>query len=156
MRRLLTYIHELPDWPNFHWDEKALAERLIAVRHRQGRLIGRIEALGFPLRGEAMLQTLTEDVLNSSEIEGDARKDEEGETCRVAETREDPLTIDTGFQVTRQEFRPWLFAEEEQECGGRGGQDVALKAGKPGNPPALRQSRSCARITNSVCSTRVP
>src|SRR5262249_2940225 len=42
-----------------------------AVRHRQGRLIGRMQALGFPLREEAVLKTLTEDVLKSSEIEGE-------------------------------------------------------------------------------------
>lgn len=71
MRRLQTYIHELPDWPEFRWDKKALAEQLAAVRHRQGRLTGRMEALGFPLRNEAMLQTLTQDVLKSSEIEGE-------------------------------------------------------------------------------------
>ncbi len=63
-------IHELTDWPEFRWDHKALAEPLAAVRHRQGRLIGRMEGLGFSLRSEAMLQTLTEDVLKSSEIEG--------------------------------------------------------------------------------------
>ena len=50
---------------------QGLAEPLAAVRHRQGRLIGRMEGLGFPLRSEAMLQTLTEDVLKSSEIEGE-------------------------------------------------------------------------------------
>jgi len=66
-----TYIHELQDWPNFWWDEGALAQRLASVRHRQGRLIGRMEALGFDLRAEAVLATLTEDVLKSSEIEGE-------------------------------------------------------------------------------------
>src|SRR5205085_6825805 len=66
-----TYNHELPDWPNFHWDEKALTDRLAAVRHRQGRLIGRMEGLGFRLREEAVLSTLTQDVLKSSEIEGE-------------------------------------------------------------------------------------
>ena len=55
----------------FQWDQTALAERLAAVRHRQGRLIGRMEGLGFPLRSEAILQTLTQDVLKSSEIEGE-------------------------------------------------------------------------------------
>ena len=65
------YIHELNDWPHFRWDEQALATRLAAVRHRQGRLIGRMEALGFRFREEAVLQTLTEDVLKSSEIEGE-------------------------------------------------------------------------------------
>jgi len=66
-----TYIHELQDWPNFRWDEGALTQRLAPVRHRQGRLIGRMEALGFDLRAEAVLATLTEDVLKSSEIEGE-------------------------------------------------------------------------------------
>ena len=41
------------------------------MRHRQGRLIGRMQALGFPLQEEAVLKTLTEDVLKSSEIEGE-------------------------------------------------------------------------------------
>src|SRR6202011_4554121 len=48
-----------------------VAQQLAAVRHRQGRLIGRMESLGFPLRAEAVLQTLTQDVLKSSEIEGE-------------------------------------------------------------------------------------
>ena len=68
---MTTYIHELKDWPAFRWDEEALTGRLAAVRHRQGRLIGRMEALGFQLQAEAVLQTLTEDVLKSSEIEGE-------------------------------------------------------------------------------------
>lgn len=66
-----TYIHELQEWPRFRWDERKLAQRLAPVRHRQGRLIGRMEALGFDLRAEAVLATLTEDVLKSSEIEGE-------------------------------------------------------------------------------------
>lgn len=67
----MTYIHELTDWPNLTWDASALAQPLAAVSHRQGRLIGRMEALGFPLREEAVLRILTEDVLKSSEIEGE-------------------------------------------------------------------------------------
>lgn len=65
------YIHELDDWPRFRWDKDRLAEPLAAVRHRQGRLIGRMESLGFDLRQEAVLRTLTSDVLKSSEIEGE-------------------------------------------------------------------------------------
>src|SRR5262247_27891 len=71
MRRMATYIHELPDWPKFRWDQGRLAERLASVRHRQGRLIGRMEALGFPLRSEAVLQSLTQEIVKSSEIEGE-------------------------------------------------------------------------------------
>lgn len=67
----MTYIHEIADWPNFEWDSEALAEPLAAVRHHQGKLIGRMDALGFTLKSEAVLQTLTQDVLKSSEIEGE-------------------------------------------------------------------------------------
>lgn len=67
----IRYNHQLSDWPNFLWDDKLLSGRLAAVRHRQGRLIGRMEALGFDLRGEAVLQTLVQDVIKSSEIEGE-------------------------------------------------------------------------------------
>jgi Fic family protein len=69
MRRI--YIHTLPDWTQFQWDRERLAEPLAAVRLRQGRLIGHMEALGFPLRTEAVLETLTSDVIKSSEIEGE-------------------------------------------------------------------------------------
>src|ERR1700685_3351398 len=69
MRRM--YIHELTDWPRFHWSTEKLAEPLASVRHQQGRLIGHMEALGFDLQQEAVLKTLTADVLKSSEIEGE-------------------------------------------------------------------------------------
>jgi Fic family protein len=68
---MLKYIHELPDWPKFHWSQDGLAKQMAAVRHRQGRLIGRMQALGFALREEAVLKTLTEDIVTSSEIEGE-------------------------------------------------------------------------------------
>jgi Fic family protein len=68
---LNSYIHSLPEWPHFQWDREKLVERLTVVRHEQGRLLGRMEALGFSMRQEAVLRTLTEDVLQSSEIEGE-------------------------------------------------------------------------------------
>ncbi len=67
----MAYIHQREPWPKFRWDQESVAGRLGAVRHLQGRLIGRMEHLGFPLRNEASLQSLTEEVLRSSEIEGD-------------------------------------------------------------------------------------
>jgi Fic family protein len=67
----MSYIHQIKGWPTFRWNEGQLTAQLSAVRHRQGRLIGRMESLGFALRAEAVLQTLTEDVLKSSEIEGE-------------------------------------------------------------------------------------
>src|SRR5271170_1819922 len=71
MRRIPVYIHEKPDWPQLRSNSAALAGMLADVRHRQGRLSGQMEALGFNLREEAVLRTLTEDVVKSSEIEGE-------------------------------------------------------------------------------------
>lgn len=65
------YIWDLPDWPQFHWDQEKIANKLALAHHEQGRLIGHMEALGFPLREEAVLRTLTQDVVKSSEIEGE-------------------------------------------------------------------------------------
>jgi len=66
----VSYIHENPDWPNLRWDDAKLLPLLADVRHRQGRLLGRMEGLGFRLRAEASLTTLTADVIKSSAIEG--------------------------------------------------------------------------------------
>lgn len=65
------WIHEHSNWPNFTWDTAALALKLADIRHRQGRLLGRMEGLGFELRREASLRTLTNDVVKSSAIEGE-------------------------------------------------------------------------------------
>ncbi len=65
------YIHELKDWPRFRWSAERIVEPLASTRHRQGHRVGRMEGLGFNLQQEAVLQTLTADVLKSSEIEGE-------------------------------------------------------------------------------------
>jgi Fic family protein len=65
------YIHERKEWPDFTWNQARLSGLLADVRHLQGRLLGRMEALGFGLREEATLQTLTQDVIKTSEIEGE-------------------------------------------------------------------------------------
>jgi Fic family protein len=67
----MTYIHEREDWPRFRVDQERLANRLASVRHLQGRLLGRMERLGFALRAQATLQSLTEEILKSNEIEGE-------------------------------------------------------------------------------------
>jgi Fic family protein len=73
---MTTYIHQLDSWPHFTWDSKRIADPLASVHHQQGRLIGRMEHLGFPLQQEAILITLTQDVLKSSEIEGEQLNEE--------------------------------------------------------------------------------
>ncbi len=67
----MRYVHQNRHWPNFHWDEKALATALEGIHYSQGKLIGRMESLGFPQRNEAILNTLSLDVIKSSEIEGE-------------------------------------------------------------------------------------
>ncbi len=75
MRRILTdlknkYIYQQNNWPNFTWNITELSDLLAEVRNKQGRLIGKMEALGFDLKNEAFLETLTTDILKTNEIEG--------------------------------------------------------------------------------------
>lgn len=72
-----TYIHERVGWPTFAWNRHDIADLLSDVRYHQGRLFGRMEGLGFELRTEATLHTLTEDVVRSGEIEGDHLDEEQ-------------------------------------------------------------------------------
>lgn len=65
------YIYELKNWPNFKWDHSHLSEKLERARLCQGKLIGKMEGLGLVLREEAVLITLTEDIVKTSEIEGE-------------------------------------------------------------------------------------
>lgn len=67
----MSYIHEQEDWPTFRWDQPRIAGKLAELRHRQGRLLGRMEMLGLTLRSEAVLRTLTAEVLKTSEIENE-------------------------------------------------------------------------------------
>lgn len=65
------YIWERRSWPDFTWQTDRIVATLAHVRHAQGRLLGRMEGLGFRLKQEAQLHTLTQDVIKSSEIEGE-------------------------------------------------------------------------------------
>lgn len=68
---MAIYMHLLPNWPRFSWNQEQISSLLGEIRNRQGRLLGRLGALGFHMKAEASLQTLTLDVLKSSEIEGE-------------------------------------------------------------------------------------
>jgi Fic family protein len=67
----MTYIHELQGWPEFAWDTQALTAALTEVRYKQGRHLGKMEAMGFDLQEEANLISLTDEVVKSSAIEGE-------------------------------------------------------------------------------------
>ena len=77
LRRMNTYIHQIKNWPHFTWKNEELLSKLGKVRHLQGKLLGKMESLGFALREEAVLETLTLDVLKSSEIEGEVLNPEQ-------------------------------------------------------------------------------
>jgi len=68
---MAKYIYQNTNWPNFTWNEQELQVILGKVRHLQGKLFGQMSALGFSIKAEALLSTLTIDVLKSSEIEGE-------------------------------------------------------------------------------------
>ncbi|MGI4742080.1 MAG: DUF4172 domain-containing protein [Janthinobacterium lividum] len=65
------YIYQQFTWPAFTWQHERLESLLRAVRHQQGRVLSHMEALGFSLQAEALLQTLTLEAIKSSEIEGE-------------------------------------------------------------------------------------
>lgn len=65
------YIHELEGWPNFFWDQERISSLLIQIRHKQGHLIGGMKSIGFQERESTVLQVLTQDIVKSSEIEGE-------------------------------------------------------------------------------------
>jgi Fic family protein len=65
------YIHEQPEWPNLKWDSEKLAVAVADIHQKQGFLLGQMATLGFKVRVEASLETLTADVIKSSAIEGE-------------------------------------------------------------------------------------
>lgn len=71
------WIHQHQNWPKFTWNTEVLASKLAHIRNRQGRLLGQMEGIGFNLRREASLLTLTSDVVKSSAIEGENLNPEE-------------------------------------------------------------------------------
>lgn len=96
----MGYIHELPDWPRFRWDAVLLSQILSDVRLRQGRLLGQMETLGFPERQEAELQARMEEVVKSSEIEGEILKTDEVRSSIARKLGMDALAVPpTGRRV---------------------------------------------------------
>lgn len=67
----MSFIHLLPNWPVFTWDIQALSQNLAFVRYKQGKHLGKMEALGFELRIDASITSLTSEIVKSSAIEGE-------------------------------------------------------------------------------------
>ena len=66
------YIWQSGDWPDWRFDLAALAGMLAEVSRAQGLLLGRLADVGMMLRDQASLVVLTEEVVKTSEIEGEA------------------------------------------------------------------------------------
>ncbi len=71
MRRMKSYIHQQTNWPDFSWDSSAILQKLGETRNLQGKILGKMESLGFEYKKEAELETLTLDIIKTSEIEGE-------------------------------------------------------------------------------------
>lgn len=68
---MTQYIYQHKNWPDFHWSKDSIMDGLAATRHKQGRLLGKMENIGFELQTEAQLEILTQDIIMTSEIEGE-------------------------------------------------------------------------------------
>lgn len=66
-----TYIHQLPDWPQFRWDLRAIQAQLTQTRLEQGRLLGRLSGQTLAVDDSARLQALTQEAVTTSGIEGE-------------------------------------------------------------------------------------
>lgn len=74
---MTMYIHNRTNWTDFTWNDKKVLLKLSETRNLQGKLLGRMESLGFDLQNEAMLNTLTLEIVKSSEIEGEILEKEQ-------------------------------------------------------------------------------
>lgn len=92
------YIYEREGWPNFIWDEVQVLGFLSEVRHQQGLLLGKMRSLGFDLQDQAVLETITLDVVKSNEIEGENMDTDE---VRSSVARKLGLQLDTEVHVGR-------------------------------------------------------
>jgi len=121
MHRMIAFIHQIDNWPEFSWNSNDFVNLLSEARNLQGRLIGKMETLGFDLRNEALLDTLTLDVIKSSEIEGEflnsdqvrssiARKLGMEIAGAVESDRDVEGVVDTMLDATQNCFQP-LTAE---------------------------------------------
>jgi len=64
------YIHQLDNWPHFFWDRDTVAAEQLRVSRAASFLYGRLSAIGFEGQIQAAVESITYDVMCSSEIEG--------------------------------------------------------------------------------------
>lgn len=92
------YIYENSNWPNFTWDDNIILNLLLQVKLKQGYLLGKMDVLGFDVKEKALLNVLTEDVIKSSEIEGQILNTEQ---VRSSIAKRLGINIDNDIAVER-------------------------------------------------------
>lgn len=113
----MMWIHEHKNWPYLTWDAEVIAPLLAKIRYKQGRLLGQMEGLGFNLKCEANLSTLTNDVVKSSAIEGEVLSQEEVRSSiakhlgfeisdSIATTRNTDGIVEMMLDATQQYLQP--------------------------------------------------
>ena len=143
MRRT-TYLWERPGWPNLRWTEARLLEPLAAARLRQGRLLGSMARLGFPSRAEAQLDALTEDVVESSAIEGETL---DRDTVRSSIARRLGVTAAFHPADRRTQAVVDMVLDATADHRSRGGGGDAAPAGRRGPPYAESPGKCRAEVT---------
>ena len=66
----MRYIYQNTDWHCFRWCGEKIQNLLLEIKKSQGYLLGKMDSLGFDVKNNALLQVLTENIIKSSEIEG--------------------------------------------------------------------------------------
>lgn len=66
----MKYIYQNTDWHSFRWCGEKIQNLLLEIKKSQGFLLGKMDSLGFDVKNNALLQVLTENIIKSSEIEG--------------------------------------------------------------------------------------
>ena len=94
----MKYIYQNTDWHSFKWCGEKITKLLLEIQRAQGYLLGKMDALGFEVKENALLNVLTENILKSSEIEGELLNKEQ---VRSSVARRLGLNYDSSINVER-------------------------------------------------------
>lgn len=94
----MKYIYQNTDWHSFKWCGEKITNLLLDIQKAQGYLLGKMDALGFEVKENALLNVLTENILKSSEIEGELLNKEQ---VRSSVARRLGLNYDSSINVER-------------------------------------------------------
>ena len=94
--KAVRFIHQLKDWPSFRWDAAEIEAELAEASFELGKFLGRLGAIGFDLRQEAVCEALSSEILHSAAIEGE-RLNRDDVRSSVARRMEIALSSAKGY-----------------------------------------------------------